>query len=122
MVGTLCLVSQSKEQLCLNYDEFLVERIGSQLENFHNLGNIFRYQTFLMLIIINSNLQTLPQMEPEFFADNVNLSERNSSMTFFNFTDKIMASIYRLIFGTTLPRLTEEMKACLHNSNEPVAD
>ena len=61
-------------------------------------------------------------MEPEFFVDNVNLSERNSSMTFINFTDKIMASIYKLIFGTTLPRITEEMKAYLQNSNEPVGD
>lgn len=61
-------------------------------------------------------------MEPEFFVDNMNLSERNSSMTFFNFTDKIMAYVYRLIFGTTFPRITEEMKACLHNSNELVGD
>ena len=42
-------------------------------------------------------------------------------MTFINFIDKIMASIYKLIFGTTLPRITEEMKAYLQNSNEPVA-
>jgi hypothetical protein len=33
-----------------------------------------------------------------------------------------MAFIYRLIFGTTLPTLTEEMKAYLQNSNEPVGD
>ena len=62
MVGTLYLVSQSKEQHCFKYDEFLVERITSQLKNFHNSGNIFRYQTLLMLIVINSNLQTLQQM------------------------------------------------------------
>ena len=43
-------------------------------------------------------------------------------MTFINFIDKIMAYVYRLKFGTTLPRLTKEMKACLHNSNEPVGD
>ena len=68
------LVSQSKEQLFLNYDEFLVERISSQLENFHSSGKIFRYQTLLMLFVINKNLQTLHQMGPEFFVDNVNLS------------------------------------------------
>ena len=122
MVGTLFLVSQSKEQLCFNYDEFLVERINSQLDNFHNSGKVFRYQTLLMLIVINSNLQTLQQMEPVLFVDNVNLSERNSSMTFINFIDKIMASIYKLIFGTTLPRITQEMKAYFQNSNEPVGD
>ena len=31
MVGTLYLVSQSKEQHSFNYDEFIVERITSQL-------------------------------------------------------------------------------------------
>ena len=61
-------------------------------------------------------------MEPEFFAENVNLSKRNSTMTFINFTNKIMASIYKLIFGTALPRITKEMKAYLQNSNEPVGD
>ena len=61
-------------------------------------------------------------MQPEFFAENVNLSERNSTMTFISFTDKIMSSIYKLIFGTSLPRMTEEMKSYLHNFNEPVGD
>ena len=65
MVGTLCLVSQSKEQLCFNYDEFIVERINSQLENFHSSRKVLRYQTLLILIVINSNLQTLQQMEPK---------------------------------------------------------
>jgi len=59
MIGTLYLVSQSKEQHHFKYDEFLVERITLQLENLHNSRNIFRYQTLLMLIVINRNLQTL---------------------------------------------------------------
>ena len=61
-------------------------------------------------------------MQPEFFTENVNLSERNSTMTFISFTDKIMSSIYKLIFGTSLLRMIEEMKAYLQNSNEPVGD
>ena len=61
-------------------------------------------------------------MEPEYFVENVNLSEINSTMTFINYTDKIMASIYKLTFGTALPRMTKEMKAYLQNSNEPVGD
>ena len=59
-------------------------------------------------------------MEPDFFTDNVNLSDKNSTMTFINFTYKIMAYIYNLIFGIALPRITKEMKAYLQNSNEPV--
>ena len=59
LIGTLYLVSQSKNEVCLNYDEFLVEKITSQLDNFHSSGKIFRYQTLLMMIVINRNLQTL---------------------------------------------------------------
>ena len=54
MVGSLCLVSQSMENFCLKYDDFLVERISSQVENFHSSGKIFIYQTLLMLIVINN--------------------------------------------------------------------
>ena len=61
-------------------------------------------------------------MQPEFFAENVNMSERNSTMTFISFTDKIMSSIYKPICGTTLPRMAKEIKAYLRNSNEPVGD
>ena len=43
-------------------------------------------------------------------------------MTFISFTDKIMSSIYKLFFGTSLPRMTEEIKAYQQNSNELVGD
>ena len=43
-------------------------------------------------------------------------------MTFTSFIDMIMPSSYNLIFGTSLPRITKEMKAYLQNSNEPVGD
>ena len=43
-------------------------------------------------------------------------------MTFINFTDKIMSSIYKLIFGTSLPRMIGDMKSYLQSSNELVAD
>ena len=94
----------------------------SQLENFSNLGKIFRYQTLCMLIVINSNLQTLQQMQTKYFAKDVNFSERNFTMAFISFTNKIMSSIYKLIFCITLLRMTEEMKAYMQNSNEPVGD
>lgn len=47
-------------------------------------------------------------MESEFFTDSVDLSEKNGSLTFFTFTNKIMAYVYKLIFGATLPRLTKK--------------
>ena len=33
-----------------------------------------------------------------------------------------MAYVYKLIFGATLPRLTEEMKIYMHHSSEPIGD
>ena len=56
MVGVVCLVSQSKKEFALNFDQFLVERISSQLENFHTEGKVFNYQTMLLLMVITKNL------------------------------------------------------------------
>ena len=42
MVGTLYLVSQSREPRIFRYEEFLVDIITSRLENFNNSGKIFR--------------------------------------------------------------------------------
>ena len=114
MVGTLILVSQSTKPRIFRYEEFLVERITSQLDNFNNSGKVFRYQTLLILIVINNNLQALQQMQPIYFAEHVNLSERNSTMTYINFIDKVMSSLYKLIYGISLPRMSEEMKAYMH--------
>ena len=74
MVGTLYLVSQSQEPRIFRYEEFLVDIITSQLDNFNNSGKIFRYHTLLILIVINNNLQTLQQMQPTYFAENINPS------------------------------------------------
>jgi len=41
MVRTLILVSQFTKPRVFSYDQFLVERITSQLENFNNSGRVF---------------------------------------------------------------------------------
>ena len=122
MVGTLILVSQFTEPRVFRYEQFLVERITCQLENFSNSGKVFRYQTLLILIVINNNLQALQQMQPLYFIDEVNLSERNSTITYINFIDKVMSSIYKFIYGMSLPRMLEEMKAYMQSSSEPIGD
>ena len=38
MVGTVCLVTRFRKEFALNFDEFLVERISSQLKNFTVMG------------------------------------------------------------------------------------
>jgi hypothetical protein len=122
IVRTLILVSQFTEPKVFRYEQFFVERITSQLENFNNSGKVFRYQTLWILIVINNNLQALQQTQPLYFTDDVNLSERNSTITYYNFMDKVMSSLYKLIYGMSLPRFSEEMKAHMHSSSEPVGD
>ena len=59
-------------------------------------------------------------MELEFFIDSVDVSEKNGILEFFTFTNKTMAYVDKLIFGATLPRLTEEMKIYMHHSSDLV--
>lgn len=122
MAGTIYLVSQSQTRRIFRYEEFLVHRITSQLDNFNNSGKILRYHKLLILIVINNNIQTLQQMQPTYFAENINLSKRNSTITYINFIDKVMSSLHKLIFGISLRRMTEEMKVYMQNSNELVGD
>jgi hypothetical protein len=75
-----------------------------------------------MLLIITENLETLKQMDPAYFSDQVDLTERNSTMSFFYFTNKIMEAIYKLIFGSTMPRIQEDFKLLFQNPMELVGD
>jgi len=122
MVGTVCLVSQSRKEFSLNFDELLVERISSQLKNFHSDGKVFNYQTLLLLMVITENLPSLQQMEPVFFSDGVDLSERNATISFFDFENWIIFVVYKVIFGSTMPRINEELKLLLQNPTDLVGD
>ena len=59
MVGAVCLVSQSKKEFSMNFDQFLVEKISSHLENFHIEGKVFNYHTLFLLMVITENLTDL---------------------------------------------------------------
>ena len=122
MVGTVCLVSQSRKEFALNFDELLVERISSQLKNFHGDGKNFNYQTLSLLMVITENLPSLQQMESVFFSDGVDLSERNPTISLFDFANWIMPAVYKIIFGSTMPRINEDLKPLLQNLAELVGD
>ena len=113
MVGTIYLVSQTRNEVAIHFDNFIVDWITSQLQNFYSQGKVFNYQTLLMLLIITQNMETLQQMDPRYFSDQVDLTERNSTMSFFYFTNRIMAAIYKLIFGSTMLRIQEDFKLLL---------
>ena len=75
-----------------------------------------------MLLIIIENIETLQQMDPAYFSDQVDLKERNSTITFFHFTNKIMEVIYKLIFSSTMLRIQEDFKLLFQNPMELVGD
>ena len=122
MVGTFCLISQSTKEFTLNFDQFLVDRISYQLEHFHIEGKVFSYQTLLLLIVITENLTELRQIELVNFLDVVDLSERNATISFFTFSNSIIPAIYKIIFGSTMLRISDDLKLLLHNPTKRVGD
>ena len=58
----------SQYEAGIKFDEFLAREINYHLGNF-DLDNHFRYQVYLFSIIVNSNQQTLEDMNPEVFKD-----------------------------------------------------
>ena len=122
MVGIVCLVSQSAKEISLSFDQYLVERIAYQLERFQSDGKVFNYQTLLMLMIITENLDELRQMEPIHFSDDTNLSQRNAMISFFTFASSVIPTLYKLIFGSSMPRIGEDLKLLLQSPMEPVGD
>ena len=77
--------------------------------NFHT-KKCFKYQTLLLLLIIYENLTKLQEQDPILFEDNFDISEESTSISFFEFTNKIMAKVYYLLFKDELPRVSKYEK------------
>ena len=122
MVGIVFLVSQSAKEVSLSFDQYLEEKIAYQLEHFQSDGKVFSYQTLLMLMIIIENLNELRQMEPVHFSDDTDLSQRNAIMSFFTFASSIIIALYKLSFGSTMPRIDGDLKLLLQGPVELVGD
>ena len=73
-------------------------------------------------MVITKNLPNLQQMEPIYFSDGVYLSKRNATIYLFDFANWIMTVVYKIIFGSTIPRINEELKFLLQNPVEFVGD
>lgn len=113
MVGIVCLVNQSVKEFALSFDQYIVDRISYQLEHFNSDGKAFNYQTLLMLLVITENLGELREIEPVNFLEDVDLSQRNTTISFFTFAISIMPTIYKVIFGSYMPRISEDLKMLL---------
>ena len=68
------------------------------------------------------NLSELRQMEPIHFSDDMDLSQKNATLSFFTFSSTVVPAIYKLIFGMPMPRIGEELKAILQNPQGLVGD
>ena len=122
MLGVLFRFSQfDLQNMSLNFDEFMVGRIHSQLVNFHYERH-FRYWTLLLLMVIHANLVELQEKGPLLFFDNFNISEEVGNVSFFEFLNKVMERMYQLIFEQEMPRVFNEMKDKLQSTLEPTGD
>ena len=105
----------------INFDEFLVESIHSQLMNFH-MQKTFKYHTLLLQIIVHQNWNDLHKMDAKLFIDTLNLSKELGGKSFVHFANKIMSKIQRLIFDQELPRVTKMMRSNLQIGPEITGD
>ena len=90
-----------------------MEIISYQLGHFHSDGKTFKYQTLLMLMVITENLDELRQIEPIHFSEDTNLSQRNAIISFFTFASSVIPILYKLIFGSSMPRINDDLKLLL---------
>ena len=61
-------------------------------------------------------------MEPIHFSDDTNLSRRNATISFFTLASSVIPALSKLIFGSFMPRIGEDLKLLLQNPMEPVGD
>lgn len=73
-------------------------------------------------MIITENLVELRQIEPTNFSKNTDLSQKNASISFFTFASSVMPALHKLIFGSFMPRISEDLKLLLQNPVEVVGD
>ena len=71
-------------------------------------------------MFIFTNQDELHRQEPTLFAPGFSISMENGSLSFFDFTNKLMSKVYKLVFDTELPRVSQEMKNKLQMTSDRV--
>ena len=98
------LPGKSYQSCCLKFDEFLAKNICSQLANFHGT-KVFRFQSFLLRILIAYNEEDLQVPELEITSD--------MAMDYCKFMNQLVVEVYDLLFQEMLPRVFPEMRQML---------
>ena len=108
-IGYIDLESHSSR--CFNLDEYLAEVIHTQLVEFPKV-RFFRYQSYLLNMILCSNVSKLQFLSTIFSPD------LPKQINMFEFIKTIMAEIFKLLFDDVLPRVLEDMRLILQSSFE----
>jgi hypothetical protein len=98
---------ESSLSFCITFDQFLVDNIHKQLENFLSLRH-FRYYTYLLRIFLEINKREFP--EATFVSTECKI------ITLLIFINKVMSIFYSLIFNTILPRFFDDMRSYLQEN------
>ena len=75
-----------------------------------------------MLMMIIENLAKPRQTEPTNFSKYTNLYQRNATISLFTFASSVMPTLHKLIFGTFMPIISEDLKLLLQIPVETVGD
>ena len=75
-----------------------------------------------MLMIITENLVELRKIEPTNFSEDIDLSQKNATISFFTFASSVIPALHNLIFGSFMQRISEDLKLLLQNPVEVVGD
>jgi hypothetical protein len=86
------------------FHQFIADNIHKQLVNFSSLRH-FRYYTYLLKIFPKTNKREFPE------ATFVIIECKR--ITFLIFINKVMSTVYNLIFNTSLPRVLDDMRSYL---------
>ena len=121
MIGYLVHASHSKNSKSLNLDEFLDEKIHSQLEKFH-LEQNFIYQTLLLKMIVHENQISLQDIKLDIFIRDLSFLLEAIDFSFLKFFNEIMATAYQLFYDSNLPRVSDEIRSKMKITNDHVAD
>ena len=100
---------ESNQICCLGLDELLASVIHSQSMDFPKL-RCFRYQSYLLNMLLCSNVSELH------FTGTIFSPCLPKKMNVFDFVNKFMAELYRIIFDMELHRVLEEKKNALQPS------
>ena len=73
-------------------------------------------------MVITENLGELREIESVNLLEVVELSQMNATISFFTFSSSVMPAIYKVIFGSYIPKINEDLKMLLQNPVELVSD